>query len=171
MGLSLLQELDQSKWGESSGYTAPLHDQNVRGRPKFDIRPEQLEHLLCLGMKCPKIAEVLGVSLSTIRRRMSKYGFSVTALYSTITDHELDAIVSQIVHEFPNSGYRLMHRHLLSRGIRVQQMRIRESLLRVDPGSVAIRWGSTLERRKYKVFSPLSLWHLDGYHKLIRYAQ
>ena len=102
---------------------------------------------------------------------MNEYGFSVTALYSTITDHELDSIVSQIKHEFPNSGYRLMHGNLLSRGIRLQQMRIRESLLRVDPEGVAIRWGSALERRKYTIFSPLSLWHLDGYHKLIRYAQ
>ena len=171
VGLSLLLELDQTKGAESArGYTVPVHVRNSRGRPKFDIKPEQLEYLLSLGLQCPKIAELLGVSLSTIRRRMNEYGFSVTALYSSITDHELDAIVSQIKHEFPNSGYRLMHGHLLSRGLRVHQMRIRDSLHRVDPEGVAIRWGSALERRKYTVFSPLSLWHLDGYHKLIRYA-
>ena len=94
MGLSLLQEIDQDKGAESAGgYQVPVSVRNSRGCPKFDIKPEQLEHLLSLGLQCPKIAELLGVSLSTIRR-MNEYGFSVTALYSTITDHELDAIVS-----------------------------------------------------------------------------
>lgn len=93
---------------------------------------------------------------------------ALIALYSRITNHELDAIVSQIKHEFPNCGYRLMQGHLLSRGLRVHQSRIRDSLHRVDPQGVAIRWASAVVRRKYEVFSPLSLWHLDGNHKLIR---
>ena len=116
VGLGLLL---QTKGAESArGYTVLVHVRNSRGRPKFDIKPEKLGYLLNLGLQCPKIAELLGVSLSTIRRRRNEYGFSVTALYSSITDHELDAIVSQIKHEFPNSGYRLMHGHLVFECIR-----------------------------------------------------
>jgi hypothetical protein len=116
-------------------------------------------------LQCPKIAEILGIILSTIQQRMSEYGFSVTALYSSITDHELDAILSQIKHEFPNSGCWLMHGHLLCCGLCVHQSRIRDFLRRVDPHGVVIRWASAIE---YEIFSLLSLWHLDGNHKLIR---
>ena len=75
VGLSLLQEIDQDKGAESAGgYQVPVSVRNSRGCPKFDIKPEQLEHLLSLGLQCPKIDELLGVSLITIRRRMNKYG-------------------------------------------------------------------------------------------------
>ena len=166
--LRLLEDLNKAQTEKACGYTPQVLQKDGRGRPKLDIKPEQLEHLLHLGFNCPKIADVLGVSLSTIRRRMSEFGLSVTALYSTITDQELDSLVSQIKRDFPNSGSRLMQGHLLSRGHRVSQVRVRESLHRVDPEGVAIRFSSAVQRRKYVVFSPLSLWHLDGNHKLIR---
>ena len=98
VGRSLLEELNRLQTAEVHfGYTAPLTPSgNHRGRPRLDIEQEQLEYLLNLGFNCPKIAEVMGVSLSTIRRRMSEFGLSVTALYSNITDHELSKS-SQIV--------------------------------------------------------------------------
>lgn len=167
--LSLLEELNRTQsTGRVCGYTPSVVLEDRRGRPKFDIKKEQLEYLLHLGFNCPRIADVLGVSLSTIRRRMSEFGLSITALYSTITDQELDALVSQIKVEFPNCGSRLMHGHLLCRGHQISQARIREALHRVDPEGVVIRWSAAVQRRKYAVASPLSLWHLDGNHKLIR---
>ena len=142
----------------------------LRGRPRYDIPEEHLEYLLNIGFSCPGIADVLGVSLSTVRRRMTEFGLSVTALYSKITDYELDTLVREIMEEYPNCGYCLMHGHLLHRGHRVIQARIRDTMHRVDPQGVAIRWNSSIQRRKYTVTSPLSLWHLDGNHKLIRYG-
>ena len=64
---------------------------------------------------------LMGVSLSTIRR-MSEYGLCVTA---TITDQDLDALITQIKHIFPNSRFRLMQAHLRREGHRVTQIRIR----------------------------------------------
>ncbi|XP_068695841.1 uncharacterized protein [Montipora foliosa] len=60
---------------------------------------------------------------------------------------------------------------LLSRGIKVQQLRIRESMRRVNPDGVLLRALTihTVNRRTYCVPSPLSLWHVDGNHKLIRW--
>ena len=108
-GLSLLEELNRSQNDEAYfGYTPETLPCIHRGRPRLDIKQEQLEYLLNLGFKCPKIAELLGVSLSIIRRRMSDFGLSVTALYSSITDHELDVMVSQVKRNFPNCGSRLM---------------------------------------------------------------
>ena len=99
---------------------------------------------------------------------MSLYDLSVSKLYSDINDQELDSLVVQIKHDFPNAGYRLMEGYLLQQGHRVLQVRIRDSMRRVDPDGVAIRWASTIPRSKYSVASPLSLWHVDGNHKLIR---
>ena len=70
---------------------------------------------------------------------MADIGLSVTALSSAITDQELDSIVSNIKEDFPNCGSRLMHGHLLCRGHRISQARIREALFRVDPEGTAIR--------------------------------
>ena len=150
------------------GYTPQYLFSGGRGRPRLDIRQQQLEYLLHLGFTCPQIAMLMGVSLSTIRRRMSEYGLCVTALYSTITDQELDVLITQIKHTFPNSGYRLMQAHLCREGHRVTQIQVRESMCRVDPEGSSLRWAAVIQRRKYSVASPLSLWHLDGNHKLIR---
>ena len=169
MSLTLLEDLNRSQsMRNECGYTPRVLQENRRGCPKLEINQEQLEYLLHLGFNCPKIAEVLGVSTSTIRRRMTEFGLSIASLYSSITDQELDMLVSQIKEEFPNCGSRLMHGHLLSRGHRISQTRIREALHRVNSEGVAIRWTSAVQRRKYAVSSPLSLWHLDGNHKLIR---
>ena len=141
------------------GYTPQYLFSGGRGRPRLsiDIRQEQLEYLLHLGFTCPQIAMLMEVSLSTIRRRMSEYGLCVTALYSTITDQELDVLIAQIKHTFPNSGYRLMQAHLRREGHRVTQIRVRESMCRVDPEGSSLRWAVVIQRRKYSVASPLSL--------------
>ena len=167
--LSFLEEMCSSSCCiDSTGFVPRLISYHHRGRPRFDIRKAQLEYLLQMKFSCRKIASLIGVSRSTIRRRMDEYGLSVAALYSDISDHELDRIVSEIKRNFPNCGFRLMEGHLLRRGIRIPQHRVRDCFHRLDPDGVAIRWAATIQRRKYSVASPLSLWHLDGNHKLIR---
>lgn len=54
----------------------------------------------------------------------------------------------------------------------VQQHRAREALRRVDPEGVLLRAIelNVVVRQPYHVASPLSLWHIDGHHKLIRYV-
>ena len=59
---------------------------------------------------------------------------------------------------------------LRSRGYIIQQARVRDCLRRVDPLGVVLRWAGTVQRRRYHVQGPLSLWHIDGNHKLIRYV-
>ena len=143
----------------------------VVGRPSFIISINQLSFLLENMFSVPMIAEILNVSVSTVRRRMTDYGLSVRQLYSSISDQELDEIVREIQLQFPNCGNIQMKGHLLSRGIHVQQHRIRESQRRIDPDGCLLRsLRSTFQRRIYSVPSPLSLYHIDGNHKLIRYV-
>ena len=125
--LALLTELEQSV--EEAGHTGfaanLIPGQNRRGRPKFGISEEQLQHLQ-LHFPCPKTADLLGVyyCLSTVRRRMKEYGLSVSALYSEISDMELDRLINEVHGSFPNCGYRMMDGHLRQRGISVTQARI-----------------------------------------------
>ena len=161
--LSILEELqDSSTLGHTSaleyGYKPNvLVGENLVGRPRLDVPREQLEYLLSMGFSGPQISTTIGVSLSTIRRRMTEYGLSIGSLYSDVTDQELDQVVSETKVLFPNSGYRMMQGHLLNQGYRITQARIQDSLQRVDSDGIAIRWSTAIERRRYKVKAPLSL--------------
>ena len=115
------------------------------------------------------IASMLGVSLRTLRRRMTDVGLSVNDFYSAISDSDLDRAVSALKVQYPNSGYRMMAGLLLQQGVRVKQMQLRESMQRVDPNGIVLRCHECIRRRRYNVPYPLALWHLDGNHKLIRY--
>ena len=91
-----------------------------RGRPKIILTSRQLIQLLSIiGFTCPAIADMIGVSLSTIRRRMSEYGLSIAALYTNISDTDLDQAVASIKRDYTNAGYR-MTGLLLQQGIRAQ---------------------------------------------------
>ena len=101
---------------------------------------------------------------------MAEHGLSIHSMYSEMTDEELDTIVHNIHQEFPMCGNRQMSGHLLSRGYRIQQQRIQESMWRVDPEGTLLRRLNVINRRSYSVPAPRSLYHIDGNHKLIRYT-
>lgn len=138
------------------------------GRPKFVIPREQLVYMLDYDISVSDIAHALGVSKSTIKRRLREYGISVRCQQEVLTDAALDELVRGVQEEFPNAGYRRVYSQLKSRSIKVTQSRVRESMHRTDPEGVAMRWLSITPRTVYSVRGPLSLWHIDGNHKLIR---
>ena len=140
------------------------------GRPAFDIPPRCIENLMELGFTATEMAAILGVSRSTVCRRMRQYGISVSRNYCCITDDNLDEIVRSISLQHPGCGSKMMEGHLRAQGITVQQIRIRESLRRTDPEGTATRFYANIRRRTYDVTVPQSLWHIDGNHKLVRYA-
>ena len=101
---------------------------------------------------------------------MSMYNLNVRSYYSQISDSDLDAIVADILFHFPTCGNRQMQGHLIARGLRVQQYRVREAQRRVHSSGLMMRRLFSINRRTYQVNGPLALWHIDGNHKLIRYA-
>ena len=138
------------------------------GRPYFDISQELLNYFLNYQFSVPDIARALGVSPSTIFRRMNKYGLAIRNNLPYLSDEELDSKVREILLEFPNAGYRRVISQLSVAGLKPSQIRVRQSMQRVDPQGVAVRWLCLTPRRKYSVSGPLALWHIDGNHKLIR---
>lgn len=142
------------------------------GCPKIVIEREKLQDLLDTHLPVYCIAKCLGVSTSTVQRRMKEYGLSVRGTYSTITDPELDNVISAIKSQMPNAGYRMVQGHLVSMGHRVQWWRMMASMHRVDAVGIFSRLTQLgcVVRRSYSVRGPLSLVHIDTNHKLIRYS-
>lgn len=158
---SLLQHL-------TPGVTAPINCDGSVGRPAFVIPCSVLQHLLEIHLTVPKISKLLGLSVSTVRRRMAEYGLSVRDTYSDIGDEELHRLIESSNKMYPTWGVRQTSGHLISAGIPIQYHQIRESLRRVDPQGSYMRRLLHLRRRKYSVAGPQSLWHIDGNHKLTR---
>lgn len=75
------------------------------GRPGFDISLEQLSYFLNCQFSVSDIARTLGVSQSTIFRRMRKYVLFVRSNLPPLSVDELDAKIREVLQEFPNAGY------------------------------------------------------------------
>jgi hypothetical protein len=89
--------------------------------------------------------------------------------YTTISNQELDSIISAYLANHPNDGERMVIGHLRSSEIFIQRSRVRDSIHRVDPSGVAERRRTTIKRRVYHVDYPNEVWHMDGNHKAIRW--
>lgn len=141
------------------------------GRPSLEVPLSAIVTYIQSGLSTSEIADLLGVSTSTIGRRMAQHGIRHSDLYSVISDNQLDALVTEIHHIHPNAGYKMMLGHMRSRGLLIQKHRLQASMRRVNPEGTMMRRLSlqTRQRRQYSVPAPNSLWHIDGNHKLIRW--
>lgn len=141
------------------------------GRPAFQIQPEMLEDLLGLGFSKQRIARLLGVSRWTIHRRIQEYDLHHLSEFSDLSDAEIDGIIRDYINRHGRTtGQVLIMGFLRSLGVHVPRRRVRESIIRVDPANVALRWGAAVYRRRYQAPWANSLWHLDGHHSLIRWS-
>lgn len=142
---------------------------DVRGRPRIAVDIEEVEFLRSLRFRWNQVASILGVSRSTLYRRMREEGIREDLQFSDISDEDLDAIVTEIKAEHPNDGEVLLAGHMAVRNICVQRTRLRASIHRVDPIGVEQRRRTVIIRRVYSVGEPNEVWHIDGHHKLIRW--
>lgn len=140
-----------------------------RGRPRLCVSKDQLVFLLEHGFKQCDIANMLGCSPRTVKRRITDFELDQCLMFSDIDDQLLDLIVQDIQKQYPNWGEKSVQGHLNSVGLKVQRWRVRDSLRRVCPSAVKERFQRAIHRRKYCVPYPNSLWHIDGYHKLVRW--
>ena len=90
-------------------------------------------------------------------------------MYGATDDRQLDELIGSALNPHPGIGMRMVKGYLQSQGLRIQRDRIRLSLLRTDPIGLMERWRKSARKRHYNVRHPLSLWHIHGNHKLIRY--
>ena len=133
----------------------------------MDVDIEDIIALKALNYGWTKIALILGISRSTLYRRLNEEGVSSDS-YTELTSAELDEVVIDIKRDHPNDGEVLVNGHLLRLGIRVTRAKLRASIHHVHDNTVAWR-SRTVKRRVYAVSCPNALWHVDTHHKLIRW--
>ena len=85
------------------------------GRPRYEVPEGSLEILIENRFTVPQIANIMGVSISTVRR-MSDAGILIRDYYSTITNSEVDEIVRHVQQQYSMCGNRQMQGHLIARG-------------------------------------------------------
>ena len=125
------------------------------------------------SLKCNSVGDVMAERPSQgfsciCHPGMRNYGLSVWGNEAVLSDQELDEKIREILEEFPNAGFCRVISQLSTAGLRPPQLKIRESMLRVDPQGVALRWLTLTPRRQRNVSGPLALWHIDSHFKLIR---
>ena len=140
-----------------------------KGRPCISISEEQICFFFEHDFKIVDIAKLFGCSRRTVERRMQEYNISMQSRYSLISDADLRQVVATLSSRNPNLGEKSIDGLLRAQGIIVQRHRIRDILHVVDPEGVQHRLRGVLHRRQYSVEAPNALWHVDGYHKLIRW--
>ena len=150
-----------------SCYRAPVRFTGNVGRPAYIISREQLMLLRSCYFSWTSIANMLGVSRSTIHRRAIDLDIPPSFLtYSSIQEVELQQIVQEELVCMPRCGERYMQGALRRRGIWVQRWRVRDALINLDPIGRACRWAQQIPRRPYRVPHPNFLWHIDSNLKL-----
>ena len=80
--LNFLRRYQDEQLPTHESHTPSLLHTGCVGRPKFEIHCAQIEYLIENRFTVPQTAQMLGVSLSTIRRRMALYGLSIRAEYT-----------------------------------------------------------------------------------------
>ena len=76
--------------------------------------------------------------------------------YLNKVDHDLDVIVRNIFRDSPNMSERMMASALRSGGIKVQRVRMRQSMTHVNPSRQSLT--RKIERQVYNVCAPNALW-------------
>ena len=138
-------------------------------RPRLSIPECQLTFLLSCHFCQSDIATMFNCSTRTIHRRIVECGLEEHLTYDCISEGDLDEVTAAYVARFPRAGAKSFCGFLRSQGIKVQHQRVRDSMARVDPIGVQGRLKQSIHRRVYSVEMPNSVWHIDGYHKLIRW--
>ena len=138
------------------------------GRPAVDVDLSEVLHLRSLHFTWTKISELVGISRSTLYRRLWDAGIC-TDDYTSISSSELDDTIRSVKSQFPNDGEVMMNGHLLRLGIKVTRQDLRDSIHRVDHANTVNRRSNVVQRRVYTVSCPNALWHIDSHHKLIRW--
>lgn len=108
------------------------------GAPEYVISEDVLEGYLKDGFKIKEIALLLSFSESTVYRRMGRHSLSQLQ-FTEITDDDLDKVVEELTQEYPSCGEGLLKELLVDRGVKVQRMRLRDSIHRVDHEGVENR--------------------------------
>ena len=105
----------------------------MAGRPSTEVDMNSVQYLKTIGMPMTDIAKLMGVSRQTLYNKIQVSGNpSDYATYTSISDRDLDQLVTRIKQHHPNNGEVMLAGYLTSEGVRVSRKRLRASIHRVD---------------------------------------
>ena len=87
-----LQLFEKKRVLESETYQCQREQGNV-GRPRFIISREQILYLREFSFKWTEIADILGVSISTLNQHQASLGLGSEPRFTAIADDDLDTLV------------------------------------------------------------------------------
>ena len=87
------------------------------GRPQLYVSMDDVEFLRGLRFSWSRIAEILGISRSTLYRRLQDEAIDRMLSYSEITNSQLDEVMTVIKLNHPNDGERMIIGHLHRLGV------------------------------------------------------
>ena len=116
------------------------------GRPSLQVDITQVMQLRKLGMSITKISDIMGVSRSTLYRKLENKDLIG---FTDLSDQEIDQVIANYKETHPHDGERMIIGFLRSQNIHVPRTQVRESIHRVDPQGVAARSVKLIQRRRY----------------------
>ena len=141
--LHLLQPLEAflSSPPPPPSQSVPRHQTGQPGRPSYAINLQRAQELHALGNSWADVSSALGVDRKTLYNHLRAAGLSsARPAHADISDEDLDELVAEISLSHPFVGSTIVHGHLQSRGISVPMRRVNESMRRVDPLGVLVRY-------------------------------
>ena len=140
------------------------------GRPRKILNDKFLREVCSnqYGLHITEIARLFNVHRNTLYPDLRRLG--LTHRFSKISDHSLDTLVRAFKIRKPELGLRSLIGYLRHIGLRVQTNWVLTSMRRVDALGKTLRHRKAIQRRQYHNKRPNAVWHMDGYHKLIRWG-
>ncbi|GAA5999301.1 hypothetical protein JCM5350_007118 [Sporobolomyces pararoseus] len=147
----------------------PPFRRTLAGRQAYDIPRQELADMILEGFTNEDMAELLAVSRATIERCRAR--FQLGRVRTTMTDEEAEGAISQVLQDGHENMGEVGLRSVLSlAGINLPREQVRKIVRKLRPHACTERWLAAIQRRRYSVPFPNSLWHIDGHHKLVRYG-
>ena len=105
----------------------------MAGRPSTEVDMKSVKYLKTIGMPMTDIAKLMGVSHQTLYNKIQVSGNpSGYATYTSISDRDLDQLVTRIKQHHRKNGEVMLAGYLTSEGVRVSRKRLRASIHHVD---------------------------------------
>ena len=96
------------------------HIRTFAGRNKIEIDIDSVRFLRSISMKWEEIANVFGVSRVLRRCKEAEYSDP----FITLSDENLKRLVADLKRDYPDSGEKMLHAMISSKGIKVSRERL-----------------------------------------------
>ena len=157
----LLVQLE-AQGGVPSQRERPARVVGINGRTRYELSFERVNALILARTTNADIAELLGVSVRTVKRYRREHGLRRPR--TELSDLEATVIVRRMVSDeaLEGNGELLIQESLHARGVFLPRAQLRAALQQVDRVGRTNSWLEAVRRRKYRVAFPNSLWHMNG---------